>query len=82
MKSLQKMTLALLSSTILSSASIQAVEGECQLCKKIREDNKLHHKNYDYYEDFLSEEQRNESSCEALTPNVNGKQPMLNKNAK
>jgi len=58
MKKSQKMVMAIL--TVMGmgvvSLPLHASSSGCARCDQIREDNALHHKNYDYYEDFEKEQ--------------------------
>lgn len=48
---------------LLPFTLIDAKEGFCRRCDEIREHNKKHHKNYEYYDDFLND--KDDSSCES-----------------
>ena len=46
----------LFSMLLLSAAAgVHAEEAVCPRCEEIREYNKTHHKNYEYYEDYLKD---------------------------
>lgn len=61
--------LAILS--ILSFAAAHADEGSCPLCDTIREYNATHHKNYEYYEDYLEAQK----SCPAPMIDISPEAP-------
>lgn len=64
MRNLIKMTLILSFTMCANSVGMVALHAEgavCHKCEEIREYNKTHHKNYDYYEDYLKEVQ--EGGC-------------------
>lgn len=42
----------------LFNASLSAANGVCFHCEEIREHNRLHPHNYEYYEDYLEEQQK------------------------
>lgn len=51
----------------LSSNFVLAMEEPvCEKCEVIREYNKTHHKNYEYYEDYLKEQKNTEKTAEEL----------------
>ncbi len=58
MRQYKKMTVAVLSLLCLSAVSLQAESSGCARCDDIREYNKEHHKNYNYYEDYEKVEQK------------------------
>lgn len=41
----------------ITTTGLQASGGVCFHCEEIREYNKTHHKNYEYYEDYLKDQQ-------------------------
>lgn len=57
--------ISLASLTVASFAT--AAEGKiCKKCEAQREYNKLHHKDYEYYEDYLKSEKESDSPCEEI----------------
>lgn len=57
---MKKLMLSLFFMAPLISIAAHAEEAVCHRCEEIREYNKTHHKNYEYYEDYLKD-------CEAPT---------------
>lgn len=47
--------------SLASGFSFAKEEGTCEKCEVIREYNKTHHKNYEYYDDYLKEQHDSES---------------------
>lgn len=48
--------------TVFSFANAVAEEKVCHRCEQIREYNKDHHQNYEYYEDYLKQGRPTEAS--------------------
>jgi len=58
MKKGRKITLMMMTVLGMSfiSLPLQSSSSGCARCDQIREDNKLHHHNYEYYEDYEKQE--------------------------
>lgn len=54
----QRLTLAAIGLAGMAAASLYGGDGVCFHCEEIREDNKVNHKNYEYYEDYLKDQQK------------------------
>lgn len=61
MRGLHRSALALMGVVGMAAASLHGSDGGiCLHCEEIREDNKVNHKNYEYYEDYLKDQQKGE----------------------
>lgn len=81
---MKQMKWIVLGMSMMVGATLQA-SGVCLHCEEIREDNKLHHKNYEYYEDYLKDSggaQKNASEESKNEPQKTPQQPIKNNSGK
>lgn len=71
MKIVKFFTLSLTALVAMGSGSIWAAE--CALCESIRADNALHHKNYEYYEEYQKTQAPQESAKPQEAPKAAAK---------
>lgn len=58
MKQTSRITVSIIMISFAGASFLHSGDGICHRCEEIREYNKTHHQNYEYYEDYLREQSR------------------------